>query len=41
MAMILVVDDDAHIRQLVKHYLRREGFETVEAEDGLKAENNL
>ena len=38
MAVILVVDDDAHIRELVNHYLQREGFKTLEAEDGLKAE---
>lgn len=37
MAKILVVDDDPHIRELITLYLRREGFETLEAENGLAA----
>ncbi len=37
MAKILVVDDDPHIRELITLYLRREGFETIEAENGLVA----
>ncbi|MDQ0189995.1 response regulator transcription factor [Alicyclobacillus cycloheptanicus] len=41
MAVILVVDDDAHIRELVRHYLQREGFETLEAEDGIAAQTIL
>jgi len=31
---ILIVDDEANIRQLVKFNLEKEGFTTVEAEDG-------
>ncbi|MBC1586929.1 response regulator transcription factor [Listeria seeligeri] len=38
MKQILVVDDDKHIRQLVGHYLRREGFAVLEAMDGEAAE---
>ncbi|MET3289052.1 UNVERIFIED_CONTAM: CheY-like chemotaxis protein [Brevibacillus sp. OAP136] len=34
---ILVVDDDAVIRDVLHIYLRNEGFEVTEAEDGLKA----
>lgn len=34
---ILVVDDEAHIRDVVAHYLRDVGFEVVEAADGLSA----
>jgi two-component system OmpR family response regulator len=37
MATILVVDDDAHIRELVSHYLKVEGFEVIEASDGEEA----
>ena len=36
-ATILVVDDDAHIREVVGFALKKEGFETVEAKDGLQA----
>jgi two-component system, OmpR family, response regulator ResD len=32
--MILVADDEARMRKLVCDYLRREGYSTVEAEDG-------
>ncbi|WP_206810009.1 response regulator [Paradesulfitobacterium ferrireducens] len=31
---VLIVEDDAKIRQLVKVYLEREGYEALEAEDG-------
>jgi DNA-binding response OmpR family regulator len=31
---VLVIDDEAHIRELVRLYLQREGFEIDEAEDG-------
>lgn len=31
---ILVVDDDARIRDLLKRYLTQEGFEVLQAEDG-------
>lgn len=34
---ILVVDDEAQIRRLLKTILAREGFQIVEAEDGLSA----
>ncbi|MDY4116419.1 MAG: response regulator, partial [Blautia sp.] len=34
---ILVVDDESRMRKLVKDFLQREGFEVVEAGDGLEA----
>lgn len=34
---ILVVDDEPHIRELVRLYLSKEGFEVLEATDGLEA----
>lgn len=37
MSKILIVDDDASIRELAGVFLRQEGFETVEAVDGLDA----
>jgi two-component system, OmpR family, response regulator len=37
MSKILIVDDDPHIRELVKVFLKREGFEISEAADGLEA----
>lgn len=37
MARILVVDDDPHIRELVKVFLVQEGFEVMEATDGRHA----
>jgi len=37
MSKILVVDDDSHIRELVRIFLRREGFEVIEAADGVEA----
>lgn len=37
MAKLLVVDDDPHIRELVSLFLRKEGFEIIEAEDGEQA----
>lgn len=37
MATILVVDDDASIRELVTIFLKREYFSVVEAEDGQEA----
>jgi len=33
MTKILIVDDDAHIRELVQVFLRNDGFEVVEASD--------
>jgi len=35
MTTILVIDDEAHIRELVRLYLTATGFEVSEAEDGL------
>jgi len=37
MSKILVVDDDAHIRELIRVFLRNDGFEVIEAVDGLDA----
>ncbi|WP_211745614.1 response regulator transcription factor [Paenibacillus sp. Marseille-Q4541] len=37
MPMILVVDDDPHIRELVSHVLKTEGFSTTEASNGQEA----
>ena len=34
---ILIVDDEARIRKLVKDFLVKEGYKTLEAEDGEKA----
>ncbi|MDQ7096549.1 response regulator transcription factor [Desulfosporosinus sp. PR] len=38
---ILIVDDDQHIRELVKVFLRNEGFEIYEATDGIDALSKL
>jgi two-component system OmpR family response regulator len=37
MARILIVDDEAHIRDVVQYALTKEGFETISCENGLKA----
>ena len=37
MSQILMVDDDAHIRELVRVFLRNEGLEVIEAADGVEA----
>ncbi|MGG3467454.1 response regulator transcription factor [Neobacillus pocheonensis] len=37
MAKLLMVDDDANIRELVLLFLKKEGFEVYEASDGVKA----
>ncbi|MBK9924416.1 MAG: response regulator transcription factor [Anaerolineales bacterium] len=37
MSKILIVDDDAHIRELVRVFLRNDGFEIFEAADGVEA----
>ncbi|RNB75705.1 response regulator transcription factor [Brevibacillus panacihumi] len=37
MAKIMVVDDDPYIRELVRVFLQREGFDIVEAADGQEA----
>ena len=34
---ILIVDDDSHIREVVRFALRKEGFETIEARNGAEA----
>lgn len=38
---ILIVDDEERIRKLIAAYLKREGFEAVEAENGIEALNIL
>jgi two-component system OmpR family response regulator len=35
--LVLIVDDDAHIREVIRFALAREGFETLEAPDGKRA----
>lgn len=37
MSKILIVDDDPHIRELVRIFLRNDGFDTQEAADGAQA----
>ncbi len=37
MSKILIVDDDAHIRELARFFLQNEGFDIYEAADGLEA----
>ena len=37
MSKILLVDDDPHIRELATLFLRRDGFEVIEASDGVEA----
>jgi DNA-binding response OmpR family regulator len=37
MSCVLVVDDEPIVREVVVKYLEHEGFETLEAEDGLEA----
>ncbi|WP_285769206.1 response regulator transcription factor [Peribacillus sp. SI8-4] len=39
MTKILIVDDDAHIRELIQLLLRKEGFDLYVAHDGLQALN--
>jgi len=34
---ILIVDDEERMRKLIEAYLRKEGYETLEAENGLEA----
>ena len=41
MSKILIVDDDNHIRELVRVFLRNEGFEAIEAMDGMDALSKL
>ena len=37
MGKILIVDDDAHIRELARIFLQNEGLDVVEASDGVEA----
>ncbi|ASS76739.1 DNA-binding response regulator [Tumebacillus algifaecis] len=37
MIKILITDDDPHIRELIKHYLQKAGFHTLEAQNGVEA----
>lgn len=37
MANVLIVDDDPHIRELVRHFLQNEGLTVHEAADGVEA----
>lgn len=41
MAKVLIVDDDLHIRELVKLLLTNEGFDIYEAIDGIDAQKQL
>lgn len=41
MGKILIVDDDRHIRELIKVFLNNEGFEVYEASDGVEALSKL
>ena len=41
MISILLVDDDAHIRELLRFYLQKEGYRTSEAGDGQAALEQL
>jgi two-component system response regulator ResD len=41
MSMVLVVDDEPIVREVVVRYLRREGYETLEAADGSRARELL
>ena len=38
---ILIVDDNPEIREIIEILLKGEGFETVQAKDGLTALNQL
>jgi two-component system, OmpR family, response regulator len=41
MSRILIVDDDPHIRELSRVFLKNNGFEVVEASDGMQALSKL
>ena len=41
MSTVLVVDDEPIVREVVVRYLRREGYETLEAADGTRARELL
>ena len=36
-APILIVDDDPHIREVIRFALRKEGYATVDASSGVEA----
>lgn len=37
MTKLLIVDDDPHIRELLRHVMQNEGFDVYEASDGVEA----
>lgn len=41
MVTILIVDDDLHIRELLRFYLQKENYKTIEAQDGEEALSKL
>ncbi|MEC5425826.1 response regulator transcription factor [Virgibacillus sp. C22-A2] len=41
MITILIVDDDPHIRELLRFYMQKEGYKTLEAADGKEALQHL
>jgi CheY-like chemotaxis protein len=41
MSKILIVDDDPHIRELARVFLKNEGYDTDEASDGVEALSKL
>src|SRR5690625_4585009 len=41
MITVLTVDDDPHIRELLIYYLKKDGYDTMEAEDGVDALQKL
>ncbi|HLZ64240.1 MAG TPA: response regulator transcription factor [Ktedonosporobacter sp.] len=41
MSKILIIDDDPHIRELIRVCLQKEGFDTCEAADGVMALSTL
>lgn len=41
MITVLIVDDDPHIRELLRFYLQKEGYKTIEAVDGADALQRL
>lgn len=41
MLTILIVDDDPHIRELLRFYLQKDGYRTIEAGDGQEALDRL
>ena len=41
MITILIVDDDPHIRELLRFYLQKGGYKTIEAADGQDALQQL